>query len=409
MTPIVESSSFARLFTWQRNSTFPTQTRSTNMLSRKRRDDDDRNGTLSSQFRSLKFLQSPRVVTTLYLVLVIGAIGLVLSGWSTWFSDYAGGDAAARHRSGSEVLSADGGAGRSKLRSRSTYLDWRGESSEWFKRSPQGRFVFVFYEGVVTQEDPIKRALEALSLQTPSKQPFAFASIASREYVDTFSNILSDSFLSQEFPAVLLLDVVDGYKKYLVPLSPYFAMDKLSDLDAVKFQEFLESQLLQPYSDRTLKPYLRSERLEFNEEGGDNSHNAVRPINSTFFHERLLTLREEPEFFVVFYAPWCGHCRRFHELFRPLARLVRHKTSSIGFYKMDSTKNDINHPGISVARVPHVRFFSKYGDMNAPVVVDHRAKEVTEENLRKFLLQHSHTGKSLARSWKVGEINLDEL
>eukprot|EP01053_Blabericola_migrator_P009771 Blabericola_migrator_1__9770@NODE_535_length_7764_cov_129_977784_g408_i0_p3_GENE_NODE_535_length_7764_cov_129_977784_g408_i0NODE_535_length_7764_cov_129_977784_g408_i0_p3_ORF_typecomplete_len383_score65_88Thioredoxin/PF00085_20/5_5e13Thioredoxin_2/PF13098_6/0_00044OST3_OST6/PF04756_13/0_00041Thioredoxin_7/PF13899_6/0_0028Phosducin/PF02114_16/2_9e03Phosducin/PF02114_16/0_0045Thioredoxin_8/PF13905_6/1_1e04Thioredoxin_8/PF13905_6/0_017Thioredoxin_9/PF14595_6/0_099TraF/PF13728_6/0_27Redoxin/PF08534_ len=312
-------------------------------------------------------------------------------------------------------------ANRGRLRNRSTYLNWQGQTSEWFKRSPQGRFVFAFYDdsmpgyGAVMnvtgldplpKVDPIKKALEDLATKNPTKDPFAYSTVTRREYVDTFSNVLSDGFLTHEFPALLLLDVIDGYKKFLVKLPDHFDMSKIHTIQPDDFGTFVFETLLLPYQNKTLKPYLRSEHLVEEDDGSPAS--AIKAINSTYFHDVLMPGRAEPDFFVVFYAPWCGHCRRFHELFRPLARLVKQKTKRIGFYKMDSTKNDIDHPSISISRVPHVRFFS-HGDYKNPAVFDHRAKEVTEENLKNFLLAHSSAGKTIAKSWKVGETNLDEL
>eukprot|EP01055_Gregarina_sp_Pseudo9_P000861 Gregarina_sp_Pseudo_9__860@NODE_1551_length_1502_cov_23_614491_g1438_i0_p1_GENE_NODE_1551_length_1502_cov_23_614491_g1438_i0NODE_1551_length_1502_cov_23_614491_g1438_i0_p1_ORF_typecomplete_len384_score103_94Thioredoxin/PF00085_20/8_5e03Thioredoxin/PF00085_20/4_9e11Thioredoxin_6/PF13848_6/0_015Thioredoxin_6/PF13848_6/0_54OST3_OST6/PF04756_13/1_6e04OST3_OST6/PF04756_13/3_5e03OST3_OST6/PF04756_13/9e05Thioredoxin_2/PF13098_6/0_00097Thioredoxin_7/PF13899_6/0_0077Thioredoxin_8/PF13905_6/0_045Glutaredo len=383
------------------------------MLSRKRRDGDDKSSSYgSSQLRGLRLLNGSRAVTMLYVLLVAGLVGVAYFGVEI-LKGNGGEPAMLEQERGSRL---ETGGNRGMLRSRSTYLDWQGETSEWFKRSPQGRFVFVFYQGLPsatnptqTDPDPIKQAVETLSLRNPSKYPFAYSTVTTKEHVDTFSNILSDGFLTEEYPALLLLDVIDGYKKYLMPLGDRFDMTNITKIDVEDFQDFIERSLLQPYADKKLKPYLRSERLELSEEDLDEAHKIPRAINSTFFHERLLPLREEAEFFVIFYAPWCGHCRRFHELFRPLARLVHQKTKGIGFYKIDSTKNDIDHPAISVARVPHVRFFSKWNDFQNPVVFDHRAKEVTEENLKNFLATHSRAGRSIVRTWKVGEVNLDEL
>eukprot|EP01056_Protomagalhaensia_sp_Gyna25_P001458 Protomagalhaensia_sp_Gyna_25__1457@NODE_173_length_4650_cov_21_775103_g135_i0_p2_GENE_NODE_173_length_4650_cov_21_775103_g135_i0NODE_173_length_4650_cov_21_775103_g135_i0_p2_ORF_typecomplete_len255_score36_83Thioredoxin/PF00085_20/2_3e13Thioredoxin_2/PF13098_6/0_00021Thioredoxin_2/PF13098_6/5_2e03Thioredoxin_7/PF13899_6/4_3e03Thioredoxin_7/PF13899_6/0_0018Phosducin/PF02114_16/0_001OST3_OST6/PF04756_13/0_0027Thioredoxin_9/PF14595_6/0_0031Thioredoxin_8/PF13905_6/4_5e03Thioredoxin_8/PF13905_6/0_012 len=253
-------------------------------------------------------------------------------------------------------------------------------------------------------------ALEEIASKPSTREPFAFATVSRRDYVDTFANVLSDGFLQYEFPAVLLLDVIDGYKKFMVRLEEHFDMKNLGAIDKDLFAGFIHQQILDPYRLGTLKPYLRSETLEEDPDAvADPEFHALKAINSTFFHEHLMKGKAEPDFFVVFYAPWCGHCRRFHELFRPLARLVRSKTQQVGFYKMDSTKNDIDHPTVAIARVPHVRFFRR-GHYEEPLVFDHRAKEVTEENLKTFLTAHSRAAsQSVWRQWRVGETNLDEL
>merc|ERR1711941_168137 len=48
----------------------------------------------------------------------------------------------------------------------------------------------------------------------------------------------------------------------------------------------------------------------------------------------------EKDVLVNFYAPWCGHCRKFEPLYKELAKKLKH-VKSLKIMKLDATRNEV--------------------------------------------------------------------
>merc|ERR1711920_315055 len=63
---------------------------------------------------------------------------------------------------------------------------------------------------------------------------------------------------------------------------------------------------------------------------------------------------ESKDVLVDFYAPWCGHCRKFEPLYKQLAKKLKH-VKSLRITKIDATRNEIE--GMQIMAFPTVVLF----------------------------------------------------
>ena len=80
---------------------------------------------------------------------------------------------------------------------------------------------------------------------------------------------------------------------------------------------------------------------------------------STF--EELVMSKTNKHTLIQFYAPHCGHCKRFNIIWKELAELVHdfHWDSVVDIMMMDVTKNEFFHQLVDVRYVPSVYLFPK--------------------------------------------------
>lgn len=99
-----------------------------------------------------------------------------------------------------------------------------------------------------------------------------------------------------------------------------------------------------------LKPWMRSEPEPTPEE--IRSGGPVSALVGTTF--TAVSQDTEKDVLVDFYAPWCGHCRKFEPLYKTLAKNLRHvKTLKIG--KLDATRNEVE--GMQIMSFPTIVLF----------------------------------------------------
>merc|ERR1712032_30511 len=104
------------------------------------------------------------------------------------------------------------------------------------------------------------------------------------------------------------------------------------------------------YEQGKVKPWLRSEPAPSAEEMR-NSYVGVL-VGSTF---TAAAQEETKDVLVDFYAPWCGHCRKFEPLYKELAKKVKH-VKTLKIMKLDATRNEIE--GMQINGFPTIILFS---------------------------------------------------
>jgi protein disulfide-isomerase A1 len=121
-------------------------------------------------------------------------------------------------------------------------------------------------------------------------------------------------------------------------------------LKAEHFKTFIDD-----YEGKRLIPWLKSEP----EPQEDDS--PVKMLVGTTF--RRIARDEKKDVLVDFYAPWCGHCRKFEPLYKELAKKLKHvKTISIA--KIDATRNEIE--GMTIMSFPTIILFTGGGQEQIP-------------------------------------------
>ncbi|CAJ1381538.1 unnamed protein product [Effrenium voratum] len=97
-----------------------------------------------------------------------------------------------------------------------------------------------------------------------------------------------------------------------------------------------------------LKPWLKSEA----EPSAEDMKVAVVPLVGTTFTAGVED--ESKDVLVDFFAPWCGHCRKFEPLYKELAKNLRH-VKSLKIAKIDATRNEVE--GVQITGFPTIILF----------------------------------------------------
>ena len=83
--------------------------------------------------------------------------------------------------------------------------------------------------------------------------------------------------------------------------------------------------------------------------------------------------------FVLFYAPWCGHCKAQHPIYEELAKAYK-DDKEVLIAKIDATANEVE--GINIRGFPTLKFFKAGGDGKSEV--DYEGDR-TLEALKEFV------------------------
>jgi len=85
----------------------------------------------------------------------------------------------------------------------------------------------------------------------------------------------------------------------------------------------------------------------------------------------------EKDVFVMFYAPWCGHCKALHPTFDQLATKLK-GVKSITIAHIDATANDVD-PKLSIRGFPTIKLFPANDKAN---VIDYEGDRSLDDMLR---------------------------
>lgn len=134
---------------------------------------------------------------------------------------------------------------------------------------------------------------------------------------------------------------------------------------------------LDDYEGGRLKHWMKSEPEPTEE---DMSGPVGVLVGSTF---TAIAHDTSTDVLIDFYAPWCGHCRKFEPLYKELARNLKH-VPSLRIMKLDATRNEVE--GMQIMSFPSLILFPA-GDK--PAVMYQGNREV--EDLRQWLHGHCYT------------------
>jgi len=130
-------------------------------------------------------------------------------------------------------------------------------------------------------------------------------------------------------------------------------------LDEESIKKFIEQFLADE-----LKPDLLSEEVP-----EDWDQKSVKTLVGKNFNE--VVNNPEKTTLVMFYAPWCGHCKKLEPMWDELGEKYK-DLKNVTIAKMDSTKNEIEH--FKIRAFPTVKIFlkdvTKSKDYNGERTVD---------------------------------------
>lgn len=191
---------------------------------------------------------------------------------------------------------------------------------------------------------------------------------------------------AKEYKGKLLFIVVDSDKEELKTISHFFGVTEaevpgvriVSLLDEMKkykspkpsLEEEDVSLFIKQFLAGELKPDLLSEEIP-----EDWDHASVKTLVGKNFN--LVVDQSDKSSLVMFYAPWCGHCKALEPLWNELGEHFK-ESKDVVIAKMDSTKNEIE--SFKIKAFPTIKLFSK-GILN---VKDYNG-ERTFEGVLKFV------------------------
>jgi len=115
-------------------------------------------------------------------------------------------------------------------------------------------------------------------------------------------------------------------------------------LTAEKIEKFVSD-----HEEGKLKPYLRSEPVPTAAEAKLSP--VLVLVGQTFAD---VSQQTDKDVLIDFYAPWCGHCRKFEPAYKELAKKLKHVTSLM-ITKLDATRNEVE--GMYIAGFPTIILF----------------------------------------------------
>lgn len=128
----------------------------------------------------------------------------------------------------------------------------------------------------------------------------------------------------------------DGRKRYIFPgsakdLKAEDVSQFIDDVKAGKIEEFFKSDDIPASNDEPVKIVVAK---EFDKIVRDPTKDVL----------------------VMFYAPWCGHCKKLKPIWDELAKEME-SNKDIVIAKVDSTTNEV--PGIAIKSYPTLKFYPK--------------------------------------------------
>ncbi|XP_026191857.1 protein disulfide-isomerase [Cyclospora cayetanensis] len=254
-------------------------------------------------------------------------------------------------------------------------------------------------EGLSSSQEPrdpveVFKQLAQEDRQEQLQQQLPFVAVP-RQEMHRLSFFLPES-AEKMLPLAMVVRLDSGWTKFQAPPHAAFSLTAMRD--------FLSSYRTVPthafYFVGALAPLLRTETLSSSVEGGET----VRALVASNF-SRLVLEQTNYDALVFLYANWCGHCRRFQTSLLKLAQRFR-RVSSIAFFKLDVSRNDVPVPGLRVERVPHVVFFTRDPEQQPKGSVPLSASKAVEASRNAAAAAGAaaeESGNLDDNTWHVGE------
>ena len=166
----------------------------------------------------------------------------------------------------------------------------------------------------------------------------------------------------EQLPAVRLLDTRGDLKKYIME----------GNIDEKSILDFIEA-----VEKGKIKPFLKTQ-----EEPKENNGPIFELVGKSFERE---VLNNDKDVMVVFYAPWCGHCKKLLPKYEEAAKLLKEKNPKLLLSKLDATENEVD--SIDIRGFPTIVFYA--GDKKDKRPIDFRG-ERTVDGIISFIKKHAH-------------------
>ena len=117
--------------------------------------------------------------------------------------------------------------------------------------------------------------------------------------------------------------------------------------------------------------------LKTQEEPKENKGPILEIVGKSFKRE---VLENDKDVMLVFYAPWCGHCKKLLPEYEKAANKLKEKNPKVVLARMDATENEVE--GVEITGFPTIKFYP--GDKKDRRPKDYSG-ERTMDGIIKFL------------------------
>ena len=146
----------------------------------------------------------------------------------------------------------------------------------------------------------------------------------------------------QELPSVRILDTRKDLKKYIME----------GDINEKNIDDFIAN-----WEKGSLKPHLKTQ-----DEPKENNGDIFVVVGKTFQKE---VIDNDKDVFIVFYAPWCGHCKQLLPKYEEAAKKLKAKNPKLVLAKMDATENEVE--SVHITGFPTIKFYPGNKKDKAPM------------------------------------------
>jgi len=165
----------------------------------------------------------------------------------------------------------------------------------------------------------------------------------------------------KDLPLVSILDTRKDFKKYIMK----------GDINYDNILKFF-----QDWEQNKLKRALKSEKEP------KNNNDIVRVIVGKTFEKEVIN--NDKDVMLIFYAPWCNHCKEFMPKYEEAANKLKVNDKLI-FAKIDGSANEVE--SITISGFPTLFFFP--GNKKSEKPIQYNGKRTTEEII-EFIKKYSN-------------------
>ena len=155
----------------------------------------------------------------------------------------------------------------------------------------------------------------------------------------------------EDLPSVRILDTRKDLKKYIME----------GNIDEQNILKFIEG-----WEKGSLKLHLKTQ-----EEPKENNGPIFDVVGKTFQKE---VIDNDKDVMLVFYAPWCGHCKQLLPKYEEAAKKLKEKNPKILLARMDATENEIE--SVHITGFPTIKFYPGNKKDKAPI--DYSGERTTD-------------------------------
>ena len=179
----------------------------------------------------------------------------------------------------------------------------------------------------------------------------------------------------ENLPTVRILDTRIDLKKYIME-------GEVEEKNILKFIENWEKGLL--------KPHLKTQ-----DEPKENNGDIFIVVGKSFQKE---VIDNDKDVMLVFYAPWCGHCKQLLPKYEEAAKKLKAKNPKIVLAKMDATENEVE--SVHITGFPTIKFYPGNKKDKSPIDFN---GERTTEGIIKFIKTNAFNKVVLDEEKKDGK------